>query len=161
MERASEAWLASALGLILAGGVVAIVMGLLHLTRAIRRLLRTPAAEARLAVEKLRGLRLRRMRAAARAEGERAAEAIAEVRRLRLELRRVRAERDVALARLAEAPRPRAWFEGTEDDRFQRAKRAFARRFHPDHAPGDAGERRLRARLFREFWQELRQIERG
>lgn len=45
-----------------------------------------------------------------------------------------------------------------DDHRFREAKRAFARRFHPDHGGrGDDGKQRA----FLEFWPELERIERG
>ncbi|WP_237215538.1 hypothetical protein, partial [Falsiroseomonas oryziterrae] len=107
--------------------------------------------------------RLRRSRALARREGARSREATEEVRRLRAELRLVRAERDEAIARLglADAPRGRWWLRRAPDDRFQRAKRAFALRFHPDRVPRDAPDRALRLAVFRDYWDALRRIERG
>jgi hypothetical protein len=88
-------------------------------------------------------LRLRRSRAAMRHEAERSATLAAEVARLRVALR---------LAERAPA---------TPDDRFTRAKRAFALRFHPDRIIARGLERTVRVSLFREFWAELRRIERG
>ncbi|NKE47446.1 hypothetical protein HB662_21895 [Roseomonas frigidaquae] len=88
----------------------------------------------------LRALRLSRSRAYARFEGERAALLAAEVARLRVELR---------LARIAPA-----------EPRFQRAKREFARRFHPDRLPPRSPDRRIRVAMFQEYWAVLRGIER-
>ncbi len=45
--------------------------------------------------------------------------------------------------------------------RFQRAKRAFAERFHPDRATGGTMDRLIREQVFKEFWAELEKIERG
>ena len=85
-------------------------------------------------------LRLTRSRALARSESRRAATLAQEVARLRVEVR---------LARQA-GPEPR----------FQRAKREFARRFHPDRVAPRASDRGVRIALFREFWAVLRGIER-
>ncbi len=159
MNHAWEAWLAWTLGLALAGLVLAAVAGLLRLLRGLRRLLRPSTGRGRLSLSRLRGLRLRSMRARARAADGRAAEATAEIRRLRRELRLVAAERDAARARLEEARR-RSGARPLPDDRFRQAKRAFARLFHPDQARGDTRERHLRTRMFNEYWQELRRIER-
>ncbi len=41
------------------------------------------------------------------------------------------------------------------------AKRAFALRFHPDRLAAGGLERALRIAMFREYWAELRRIERG
>ena len=51
--------------------------------------------------------------------------------------------------------------EGASDRRFQEAKRAFARRFHPDFVNATGMERTLRTDLFKEFWADLERIERG
>ncbi|MFN8720594.1 MAG: hypothetical protein ACK5YI_07170 [Rhodospirillales bacterium] len=51
--------------------------------------------------------------------------------------------------------------EGASDRRFQDAKRAFARRFHPDFVNATGMERTLRIDLFKEFWGDLERIERG
>ncbi|WP_156909988.1 cell division protein ZapB [Rubritepida flocculans] len=45
--------------------------------------------------------------------------------------------------------------------KFQRAKRAFAERFHPDRATGGTMDRLIREQVFKEFWAELEKIERG
>ena len=87
--------------------------------------------------------RLGRARALARAEGARAAALAEEVQRLRVELRLLRAGSAAA------------------DDRFLRAKREFARRFHPDKLPRSAPDRAIRGGIFREFWAVLKRIERG
>lgn len=48
--------------------------------------------------------------------------------------------------------------KAADDHRFREAKRAFARRFHPDYGGhGDDGKQRA----FLEFWPELERIERG
>ena len=90
--------------------------------------------------------RLGMARALNRSQAARIAELTAELDRTRLALRM--AERDRARGR-----RP--------DDRFLRAKRAFALRFHPDRWPRPSPERALRRAIFQEFWAELRRIERG
>jgi hypothetical protein len=79
----------------------------------------------------------------------RASEAEAFAREAHGKLREIE---DLALDRLSRT---------AADRRFQAAKRAFARRFHPDHLRGDAAERAARMELFKEFWAELERIERG
>jgi len=46
------------------------------------------------------------------------------------------------------------------DLKFKQARTAFARLYHPDRHHGDADEKRLRADLFKEFWEELERIDR-
>lgn len=165
METGSGGIVAILAGSLVAALIVGAVGALIRLLRGVLRLLRMPRQRGAVLLARLRGLRLRRSRALARNEALRAATALAEVRRLRAELRLARAERDAALARLAEA-RPAGLFlrarrGAAPDDRFLRAKRAFALRFHPDRMPREAPDRGLRAALFREHWQELQRIERG
>ena len=45
------------------------------------------------------------------------------------------------------------------DEKFSRAKSAFARRYHPDRLFGDSEETRVRTEVFKEFWEELQRIE--
>ena len=59
---------------------------------------------------------------------------------------------------LAEAARARP---GPPDDRFRRAKQAFAVHFHPDRLRCAEPERGIRIGIFSQFWQVLRRIERG
>jgi hypothetical protein len=152
----------------LVGWAVALLLitfgvALLRLGRELAAILRLPRRRGAVLVARLRGLRLRRSRAIARQESGRAREATEEVRRLRAELRVVRAERDEALGRLAQAAAPpRRWrHRPVPDDRFLQAKRAFALRFHPDRVPRDAPDRALRVLVFRDYWDALRRIERG
>ena len=131
---------------ILAGVLLALLLvGLLalgmRLLRAARQMLRRrPAVPPQL---RLSALRLGRARALARAEGARSAALADEVQRLRVELRLLRAG------------------SAAVDDRFLRAKREFARRFHPDKLPRGAPDRAIRSGIFREFWAVLKRIERG
>jgi hypothetical protein len=46
------------------------------------------------------------------------------------------------------------------DMKFKQARTAFARLYHPDRHHGDANEKKLRAELFKEFWEELERIDR-
>lgn len=46
------------------------------------------------------------------------------------------------------------------DMKFKQARTAFARLYHPDRHHGDAEEKKLRAELFKEFWDELERIDR-
>ena len=94
----------------------------------------------------MRGVRLR----AARAQGQQQAARIAA---LASELDRTRR----ALL-LAEAARTRS---GPPEDRFRRAKQAFAVRFHPDRLRCVEPELGIRIGIFSQFWQVLRRIERG
>lgn len=131
------------LGVVLALVVAALGWALWRLARALRALLpaRRPLKGAPLRIARLR---LRRADARAGAQAE-------EIRRLRLALRQARQERDALRARTAPGAR----------DRFTEAKRAFALRFHPDRLVGTGLERALRGAMFREYWAELRRIERG
>ena len=47
------------------------------------------------------------------------------------------------------------------DEKFRRAKSAFARRYHPDRVFGNGEERRIRTEVFKDFWEELQRIEAG
>lgn len=104
-----------------------------------------------------------------------------EVGALRLRLQEVEAKARRCDERLAEAERaaqarpaerapppmlpqvspPTPPAESASDRRFQEAKRAFARRFHPDFVNAAGMERTLRIDLFKEFWGDLERIERG
>ena len=133
---------------ILAGVLLALLLvGLLalgmRLVRAGLRLFRRGQGRSVPRGLALRARRLGRARALARAEGARAAALADEVQRLRVELRLLRAGSAAA------------------DDRFLRAKREFARRFHPDTLPRGAPDRAIRGGIFREFWAVLKRIERG
>ena len=47
------------------------------------------------------------------------------------------------------------------DEKFRRAKSAFARRYHPDRISGNGEETRIRTEVFKDFWEELQRIETG
>ena len=49
---------------------------------------------------------------------------------------------------------------GATDIKFKQARTAFARLYHPDGVQGDPDEKRIRAELFKEFWEELDRIDR-
>jgi hypothetical protein len=133
--------MAELLGILLALALTSLAWLVLRLLRSVRR-----------GLARLRHLarpgrwRLSVARALNRSQAARIAELTAELERTRLALRL--AERD-----RARGHRP--------DDRFLRAKRAFALRFHPDRWPRPGLERTLRRAIFQEFWAELRRIERG
>jgi hypothetical protein len=59
---------------------------------------------------------------------------------------------------LAEAARTKP---GPPDDRFHRAKQAFAVHFHPDRLRCAEPERGIRTGIFSQFWLVLRRIERS
>ncbi len=109
------------------------------LGRVVARLLR--ALTRRRPLGRWRAARLARSKALVRSEQARAEALAAEVARLRQELRNAR-----------QAP--------ASEERFRRAKREFARRFHPDLLPRRSAERPLRIAIFREYWAVLRRIER-
>lgn len=46
------------------------------------------------------------------------------------------------------------------DMKFKQARTTFARLYHPDRHQGDADEKKIRAELFKEFWDELERIDR-
>lgn len=50
---------------------------------------------------------------------------------------------------------------GGGNDIFQRAKREFARMYHPDNVGGSSIERMVRAEIFKEFWAVLETIEKS
>ncbi|RAI57244.1 hypothetical protein [Roseicella frigidaeris] len=138
------------LGLLLALVLLGLGLSAWRLLRRGAALLRRLAAPARPAVAERRrawrrGRRLRVARAQARAQAARIAALTAELEASRRALR---------LARVAMA-RP-----GPPEPRFLRAKRAFARQFHPDRLRCAEPERGIRGAIFRQFWQELRRIER-
>jgi hypothetical protein len=144
--------LAELLGILLALWIAGLVWGLVRLWRLLRSwgarpLLRVPA-------ERIRARRMRAARGLAHAQAERIAALTKELERTRLRLRQ--AERARAAAPLTAAAA--RW-----EERFQRAKRAFALRFHPDRlrAATPRAERNLRISMFREYWSELQRIERG
>ncbi|MFZ4409124.1 MAG: hypothetical protein ACOYOH_17415 [Paracraurococcus sp.] len=94
----------------------------------------------------LRGVRLRGARAQGRSQAARIAALTTELERTRRALL------------LAEAARAHP---GPPDDRFRRAKQAFAVHFHPDRLRCLEPERGIRIGIFSQFWQVLRRIERG
>lgn len=142
--------MAELLGILLALLVAGLVSGLVRLAGALRRAIAALLGRPpRIPAGGLRGRRLRAARALCRSQAERIAALTAELERTRLALRLAERERDAAL-------RGRA-----EDDRFRRAKRAFALRFHPDRFRCTGPEARLRRRIFQEFWSELLRIERS
>ncbi|MBU8545014.1 MULTISPECIES: hypothetical protein [Roseomonadaceae] len=122
----------------LAAGILLALMAW-GLGRLVARLLH--ALTRRRPLGRWRALRLARSKALVRSEQARAEALAAEVARLRLELRNAR-----------QAP--------ASEERFRRAKREFARRFHPDLLPRRSPERPLRIAIFREYWAVLRRIER-
>ncbi len=139
--------MAEMLGILLALVIVGFVSGVARLVRVLRRWCALPVL-ARL--EQLRGRRLRSSRATVQAQATRIAELTAELERTRARLRQAERARDAALA----AAR---W-----EERFHRAKRAFALRFHPDRLRGTSrAERSLRVAMFHEYWTDLQRIERG
>ncbi|TCZ63638.1 hypothetical protein [Roseicella aquatilis] len=112
------------------------------LRRALALLLGRSGAGRRVA--SLRGVRLRVARALGQHQAARIAALTTELERTRRALR------------LAEAARGGG---GPPEDRFRRAKRAFAVHFHPDRLRCGEPERGLRIRIFQQFWQVLRRIE--
>lgn len=134
------------LALVLAGAAWAawrVGRGLATLVGGWRRAAASPAGA-------VRARRLRASRAMARAEAARAAEASSDLARTRARLRLAQRENALLQARL-----------GRIDDRFPRAKRAFAMRFHPDRVNARGLEGTLRRAFFQEYWSVLQRIERG
>jgi hypothetical protein len=100
----------------------------------------------------LRGRRLRIARARARAQAARIAALTGELERTRRALRLAGGDGPAAMAARCRGP----------DDRFRRAKRAFALLFHPDRCRAAGREEaRIRRAVFQEFWAVLQRIERG
>jgi hypothetical protein len=136
------------LGILLA--LLILVLGIL-VWRLLRWLGRSLALlfgprQARRRLPAMRGVRLR----ASRAQNQHQAARIAA---LTTELERTR--RALLLADAAQA-RP-----GPPEDRFRRAKQAFAVHFHPDRLRCTEPERAIRIGIFSQFWQVLRRIERS
>jgi hypothetical protein len=142
------------LALLLLAGFLGLRRLWLGLVARLRGLWRAPGPA------RLRGWKLRGLRAGARRADARSAALAAEVTRLRLQLRATTQERDAALEALAEEGRA-ARRGRAADRRFHDAKRAFALMFHPDRPGVPLRERGVRQAMFKEFWAELRRIERG
>jgi len=47
------------------------------------------------------------------------------------------------------------------DVRYASLKRYLAKRFHPDHAPGQGIEKIVRNEIFKEIWDEIDRLDRG
>lgn len=131
------------LGALLGAAVFALCWLLWRLLRWLRRgiALLSGAARPGHRLDALRGARLRASRATGRHQAARIAALTAELERAR---------RDLRLARASPT-----------DDRFRRAKQAFAFHFHPDRLRCAEPERGIRTGIFQQFWQVLRRIERG
>jgi hypothetical protein len=139
------------LGVLIAVVITGLVWGALRLLRGLRRGLALllggrAGAHARGRVAAIRGVRLRAARAMGRNQADRIAALTGELDRTRRALL------------LAEAARARP---GPPEDRFRRAKQAFAVQFHPDRLRCPEPERSIRIGIFAQFWQVLRRIERG
>ena len=143
------------LGVLIAVVITGLVWGVLRLLRALRRglalLLGGRAGErVRDRVAAIWGVRLRAARAIGRSQADRIAALTSELERTRRALL------------LAEAARGRPdRRSGPPEDRFRRAKQAFAVQFHPDRLRCPEPERGIRVGIFAQFWQVLRRIERG
>lgn len=140
--------LGSLLGLALFG----LGAGLWRLLRRARRGLALllgrpgPAPGPRHRLAALRGVRLRAARALSLRQADRIAALTAELDAARRALR------------LAEGAGHRS---GPPEERFRCAKQAFAVHFHPDRLRCAEPERGIRIRIFQQFWQVLRRIERS
>jgi predicted nucleic acid-binding Zn-ribbon protein len=76
------------------------------------------------------------------------------------ELEALRAERD-ALRRRIEALESELGAKSDGDHKFQRAKNAFARLYHPNNHASEGFERTVRQEVFKEFWAKLEEIDKG
>ena len=47
------------------------------------------------------------------------------------------------------------------DVRYASLKRYLAKRFHPDHAPGEGVEKIVRNEIFKEIWNEVERLDQG
>ncbi len=65
------------------------------------------------------------------------------------------------VARLEQQLSGRETLARGSDEKFRRAKSAFARRYHPDRISGNGEETRIRTEVFKDFWEELQGIEAG
>src|SRR5262249_4331512 len=51
--------------------------------------------------------------------------------------------------------------ENVSDFRYASLKRYLAKRFHPDHAPGQGIEKLVRNEIFKEIWNEIDRLDQG
>jgi len=51
--------------------------------------------------------------------------------------------------------------ENVSDVRYASLKRYLAKRFHPDHAPGQGIEKIVRNEIFKEIWNEIDRLDQG
>src|SRR6266550_2128168 len=51
--------------------------------------------------------------------------------------------------------------QNVSDVRYASLKRYLAKRFHPDHAPGQGIEKIVRNEIFKEIWDEIDRLDRG
>jgi hypothetical protein len=51
--------------------------------------------------------------------------------------------------------------QNLSDFRYASLKRYLAKRFHPDHAPGQGIEKIVRNEIFKEIWDEIDRLDRG
>jgi hypothetical protein len=119
--------------------------GLKRLAAMLRLLWGGRRIPVRKRVPAMKGVKLRASRALAEAQSRRIALLTMELARTQLALR-------AAVA----APPP-----SQPDSRFRRAKRAFAALFHPDRLRCGQPELGIRTRIFQQYWQVLRGIERS
>jgi len=87
----------------------------------------------------------------------------AEIRRLKMRLGESVAEEKPASPNGLPGAQARNGRKGNTlpaDMKFKQARTTFARLYHPDRHLGDADEKKIRAELFKEFWDELERIDR-
>lgn len=90
----------------------------------------------------------------------RAEQAESRIRTLEATLASVRAELATLQRQRGAAPPPPPPPNST-DTKFKRAKNAFSRRYHPNNTNLAGLERLVRAEIFKEFWEDLEQIEKS
>ena len=96
---------------------------------------------------------------------------VKEIERLRVRSTTIEQHREswkvralMAEAQLLEAtakPSNNGGCQNVSDVRYASLKRYLAKRFHPDHAPGQGIEKIVRNEIFKEIWDEIDRLDRG
>jgi hypothetical protein len=96
---------------------------------------------------------------------------VREIERLRVRSTTIEEQREswkvralMAEAELLEAPAKtsnNAGCQNVSDLRYASLKRYLAKRFHPDHAPGQGIEKIVRNEIFKEIWNEVDRLDQG
>ena len=96
---------------------------------------------------------------------------VREIERLRVQATTADQQREswkvralMAEAQLLEAtakPNNKGASQNVSDLRYSSLKRYLAKRFHPDHSPGQGIEKIVRNEIFKEIWDEIERLDQG